>query len=50
MTEIRADEKGVVWLGGDEERVVVIHSEKSRHCPSGTGSGGVDREGQRRGL
>ena len=20
MTEIRADEKGVVWLGGDEER------------------------------
>ena len=28
MTEIRADEKGVVWLGvRDEERVAVIHSE-----------------------
>ena len=29
MTEIRADEKGVVWLGGDEERVAVIHSERA---------------------
>ena len=28
MTEIRADEKGVVWLGGDEERVAVIHSKE----------------------
>ena len=29
MKEIRADEKGVVWLGGDEERVAVIHSERA---------------------
>ena len=40
MTEIRADEKGVVWLGGDEDPL-----RKSRYCPSGTSSGGVDRRG-----
>ena len=25
LTELRADEEGMVWLGEDEERVVLIH-------------------------
>ena len=28
-TELRADEEGVVWLGEDEERVVLIHGKKT---------------------
>ena len=30
LTELRADEEGVVWLGEDEERVVLIHGKKAR--------------------
>ena len=29
LTELRADEEGVVWLGEDEERVVLIHGNKA---------------------
>ena len=29
LTELRADEEGVVWLGEDEERVVLIHGKKA---------------------
>ena len=29
LTELRADEDGVVWLGEDEERVVLIHGKKA---------------------
>ena len=29
LTELRADEEGVVWLGEDEERVVLIHGRKA---------------------
>ena len=29
LTEPRADEEGVVWLGEDEERVVLIHWKKA---------------------
>ena len=29
MTEVKADERGVVWLGEEEGRVAVIHSERA---------------------
>ena len=29
LTELRADEEGLVWLGEDEERVVLIHGKKA---------------------
>ena len=29
LTELRADEEGVVWLREDEERVVLIHGKKA---------------------
>ena len=29
LTELRSDEEGVVWLGEDEERVVLIHGKKA---------------------
>ena len=29
LTDLRADEEGVVWLGEDEERVVLIHGKKA---------------------
>ena len=29
LTELRADEEGGVWLGEDEERVVLIHRKKA---------------------
>ena len=29
LTELRADEEGVVWLGEDEERVGLIHEKKA---------------------
>ena len=29
LTELRADEEGVVWLGEDEERMVLIHGKKA---------------------
>ena len=29
LTELRAGEEGVVWLGEDEERVVLIHGKKA---------------------
>ena len=29
LTELRADEDGVVWLGEGEERVVLIHGKKA---------------------
>ena len=29
LTELRADEEGVVWLGEAEERVVLIHGKKA---------------------
>ena len=29
LTELRADEEGVVWLGEDKERVVLIHGKKA---------------------
>ena len=29
LTELRADEEGVVWLGEHEERVVLIHGKKA---------------------
>ena len=45
MTEIRADEKGVVWLGGRRGEGCGDPLRKSRYCPSGTSSGGVDRRG-----
>ena len=29
LTELKADEEGVVWLGEDVERVVLIHGKKA---------------------
>ena len=50
MTEIRADEKGVVWLGGDEERVAVIHSERAAIVLRGQALEEWIGEGQRKWL
>ena len=29
LSEVRASEEGIVWLGRDEEAVVVVHSERA---------------------
>ena len=29
LSEVRAERKGVVWLGEEEEKVVIVHSEKA---------------------
>ena len=50
MTEIRADEKGVVWLGGDKERVAVIHSERAASVLRGQALEEWIGEGQRKWL
>ena len=50
MTEIRADEKGEVWLGGDEERVAVIHSERAAIVLRGQALEEWIGEGQRKWL
>ena len=50
MTEIRADEKSVVWLGGDEERVAVIHSERAAIVLRGQALEEGIGEGQRKWL
>ena len=45
MTEIRADEKGGSVAGGRRGEGCGDPLRKSRYCPSGTSSGGVDRRG-----
>ena len=29
LSEVRAEGEGVVWMGEEEERVVIVHSEKA---------------------
>ena len=29
MTEVKADERGIIWLGEDEKSVAIIHSKRA---------------------
>jgi len=48
LSEISADDEGVLWLGEEEERVVVVHAKKSAMVLRGEALEVWVRDGQKR--